>query len=167
MENNVILQQNKIVEQWTPKVIRGMKANATTMFPHGKSFVLRNNGQNPNLIKGVEGARKKGIKSFVTRSKENEPNLRDSVRSKLFRHYGKEIDGVSFTFARHGIFALKGKGPGTRHRITSYNVCYTKLLRYQLYISGFRYWFTDEEIKEIDQKNEEFTTTTVESYNFV
>jgi len=114
MENNVILQQNKIVEQWTPKVIRGMKANATTMFPHGKSFVLRNNGQNPNLIKGVEGARKKGIKSFVTRSKENEPNLRDSVRSKLFRHYGKEIDGVSFTFARHGIFALKGKGPGTR-----------------------------------------------------
>ena len=33
---------------------------------------------------------------------------------------------------------------------------------YQLYISGFRYWFTDEEIKEIDKKNEEFTTTTVE-----
>lgn len=33
---------------------------------------------------------------------------------------------------------------------------------YQLYLSGFRYWFTDEEIKEIDQKNQEFTTDTVE-----
>ncbi|MCW0483491.1 hypothetical protein [Gaoshiqia sediminis] len=114
MDNKVIQIQNKLVEQWTPKVIRGLKSNATSMFPRGKSFVLRNKGQNTNVIKGVEDARKKGIKSFVTRTTKNEPNLSDSVRSKLFRHYGEEIDGVSFTFARHGIFVLKGKGPGTR-----------------------------------------------------
>lgn len=34
---------------------------------------------------------------------------------------------------------------------------------YQLYLSpDFRYWFNDEEIKEIDRKNGEFTITTVE-----
>lgn len=33
---------------------------------------------------------------------------------------------------------------------------------YQLYISGFRYWFNDEEIKEIDRKNEEFTIVSIE-----
>jgi len=33
---------------------------------------------------------------------------------------------------------------------------------YQLYLSGFRYWFNDDEIKEIDERNSEFTTTTIE-----
>lgn len=33
---------------------------------------------------------------------------------------------------------------------------------YQLYLSGFQYWFTDEEVKEIDDKNEEFTTISIE-----
>lgn len=33
---------------------------------------------------------------------------------------------------------------------------------YNLYLSGFRYWFTDEEIKEIDEKNQNFTTTSIE-----
>jgi predicted P-loop ATPase len=33
---------------------------------------------------------------------------------------------------------------------------------YQEYLNGFRYWFTDEEIKEIDEKNQEFTTVSIE-----
>lgn len=33
---------------------------------------------------------------------------------------------------------------------------------YQQYLAGVRYWFTDDEIKEIDEKNQEFTTVSVE-----
>ena len=33
---------------------------------------------------------------------------------------------------------------------------------YHLYLSGFRYWFNDEEVAEINQKNEEFTTVSIE-----
>ena len=33
---------------------------------------------------------------------------------------------------------------------------------YRLYQSGFRYWFDDDEIKEIDRRNEEFTSATTE-----
>lgn len=33
---------------------------------------------------------------------------------------------------------------------------------YQLYLSGFRYWFNDKEVAEVNQKNEEFTSSTIE-----
>ncbi len=33
---------------------------------------------------------------------------------------------------------------------------------YHLYLSGFRYWFNDDEVAEINQKNEEFTSVSIE-----
>jgi hypothetical protein len=65
-------------------------------------------------------AKEKGIKSFVDRKPPekndtaNEPKLRTTIKSKSFKHTSIEIDGVSFTFARQGIFVMKGVGKGDR-----------------------------------------------------
>ncbi|MBN2640009.1 MAG: hypothetical protein JXR65_13085, partial [Bacteroidales bacterium] len=47
-------------------------------------------------------------------SKRDDPRLKDSIRVKNFKHDHVEIDGVSITFARQGVFVAKGAGPGTR-----------------------------------------------------
>ncbi len=47
-------------------------------------------------------------------SKPEDPRLKSSIRVRNFKHDRVEIDGVSITFARQGVFVAKGAGPGTR-----------------------------------------------------
>jgi len=79
-------EQNALIQKWVPKVRRNLKANA-------KQFV---NGK---------------TKSFVTRGKQTEGKLANSIRGKTGKDRGV-IELVTFQFERHGVFVQKGVSSG-------------------------------------------------------
>jgi hypothetical protein len=108
-EQNIKLQ-NAIIEKWSSKVIQSLKSEVGSMFPpKGKNMVQKNTKGFITTPKNYK-AHKQPISGFVMR----EPGLKNSIKAKLFKHGSPEIEGISITFARHGIFILKGAGPGDR-----------------------------------------------------
>jgi hypothetical protein len=91
MKEANIEQQNRIIEQWIPKVRRALRTSARR-FPEGKAqgFVTR------------------GKKSGFSRT---ENKLAQSIKSKTKKSYGA-VEMISFTFERHGVFVHKGVGRG-------------------------------------------------------
>ena len=77
---------NAAIMQWVPKVRTALKSSAR-QFTQGKD------------------------KPFVTRGNRIEKKLAESITSSTKQNYG-EIDRVSFTFERHGVFVHKGVGRG-------------------------------------------------------
>jgi hypothetical protein len=122
MENQDLSnRQNEIIKQWGAKVTRDIRSTVGAMFPGSrpKSGVIRNMNdlaeQNQNSFVRKEGPAKKTSKRFV--DKNNSPvriSLKNSIRDKYFTHGTDAIDVLTITFARHGIFVLKGVGPGKR-----------------------------------------------------
>ena len=91
MKEANIEQQNRIIEQWIPKVRRALRTSARR-FPEGKA------------------------RGFVTRGKKTgfsrtEGKLAQSIKSKTKKSYGA-VEMISFTFERHGVFVHKGVGRG-------------------------------------------------------
>jgi len=82
---------NDAILQWIPKVRSALKSSAR-QFKHGKDkpFVIR------------------GMKTGYIRK---EGHLSESIKASHKAVYG-QIDRVSFTFERHGVFVHKGVGRG-------------------------------------------------------
>lgn len=119
MENqDLINQQNDIIKQWGTKVTRDIKANVTSMFPGSKpqSNIIKNGADVNSFVMRKKPA-KNALESFVEKgdiAKSVGISLKDSLRDKYFKHGGEAIDMMTITFARHGIFVLKGVGKGSR-----------------------------------------------------
>ena len=79
-------KQNDIVKAWVPKV-RRMLINSARTFPDGKT------------------------EPFVMRGTRVEKKLSSSIASRTRKSYG-EIDTITFSFERHGVFVHKGVGRG-------------------------------------------------------
>jgi hypothetical protein len=90
MTQEQVNRQNAIVLLWTPKVRRLLRGSAA-WFSDGKT--------EPFVIRG------KGSKTRT------EGKLVNSIRESTRKNYG-EIDTISFTFERHGVFVHKGVGRG-------------------------------------------------------
>jgi hypothetical protein len=118
MENqDIINKQNDLIKQWGSKVTRQLKANVSSMFPGGKpqSNVIKNRSDvNSFVIR--KNPPKTQFESFVEKgnSAKSTITLKNSLRDKYFNHDGDEIDMLTITFARHGIFVIKGVGKGPR-----------------------------------------------------
>lgn len=109
MNENLTSKQNELIKQWGSKVVRDLKSNVGMMFKHDrpKSQVIRK----PEDLLSPPAA-----ESMIKKGRSQSPvRLRQSLRDKYFNHEKTDaIDGVSITFARHGIFVLKGAGKGKR-----------------------------------------------------
>lgn len=109
MENELTSKQNMIIKQWGAEVVRDLRSNVGMMFRHPKlkSNVIKNRNDIPPKVP---------MQSMIIKgSSLSQVSLRDSLRDKYFKHEKTDaIDGVSITFARHGIFVLKGAGKGKR-----------------------------------------------------
>ena len=81
-----IQQQNYAVLKWVPKV-RRVLTSSTRKFTDGKNV--------PKVIRGTR----------------TEKKLAQSITSKTKRNYG-EIDTITYSFERHGVFVHKGVGRG-------------------------------------------------------
>jgi hypothetical protein len=81
-----IEQQNYAVLKWLPKVRRVLVSKAK-MFTQGKNVPM------------------------VTRGPRVEHKLANSINTKTRKDFG-EIDTISFSFERHGVFVHKGVGRG-------------------------------------------------------
>lgn len=93
-----IEKQNQVIKAWIPKVRRGLQSSAK-QFTDGKT------------------------KSFIMRGNQKEGKLAKSIGSKTHKN-GMAIEGVSFTFERHGVFVHKGVGrggPGSREAVEWFN----------------------------------------------
>lgn len=86
----LVIKQNNIVNRWVPKVNRELRSSAA-WFRFGKP--------EPFVIRGKGSKQRK------------EEKLVNSLRPSTKQHYG-EIDTISFSFERHGIFLHKGVGRG-------------------------------------------------------
>ena len=91
MKEGTVEQQNKIIEQWIPKVRRALRTSARR-FPEGKTqgFVTRGNKSGFSRMEG---------------------KLSQSIKSKTKKSYGA-VEMISFNFERHGVFVHKGVGRG-------------------------------------------------------
>ena len=85
-----VIEQNNIVNRWIPKVNRELRSSAS-WFQFGKT--------QPFIIRGT-GAKQR-----------QEGKLVNSIKPSTKQSYG-EIDTISFSFERHGIFVHKGVGRG-------------------------------------------------------
>ena len=85
-----VIEQNNIVNRWIPKVNRELRSSAA-WFRFGKT--------EPFIIRGT-GAKQR-----------QEGKLVNSIKPSTKQSYG-EIDTISFSFERHGIFVHKGVGRG-------------------------------------------------------
>ena len=85
-----IQKQNQAVLAWVPKT-RSKLIGSARQFSDGKT--------EPMVIRG------KGSK------RRNEYKLAASIRSKTREHFG-ELDTITFSFERHGVFVHKGVGRG-------------------------------------------------------
>lgn len=81
-----VKQQNAIVLQWVPKVRTKLKSSAR-WFSDGKT------------------------EPFVKRGLRTEKKLAASIASKTKKSFG-EIEVITFSFERHGVFVHKGVGRG-------------------------------------------------------
>jgi len=85
-----VIKQNQIVYRWIPKVNRQLRSSAS-WFQFGKTenFIIRGTGSKQRM----------------------EGKLVNSIKPSTKSHYG-EVDTISFSFERHGIFVHKGVGRG-------------------------------------------------------
>ncbi len=85
-----VIQQNNIVRRWIPGVNKELRSSAA-WFQHGKTepFITRGTG---------------------TKIRQ-EGKLVNSIRPSTKQSFG-EIDTITFSFERHGIFVHKGVGRG-------------------------------------------------------
>ena len=85
-----VIEQNNIVNRWIPKVNRELRSSAS-WFQFGKTepFITRGTGT----------------------KQRQEGKLVNSIKPSTKQSYG-EIDTISFSFERHGIFVHKGVGRG-------------------------------------------------------
>lgn len=85
-----VIDQNNIVRRWIPKVNRELRSSAS-WFQFGKTqpFITRGTGAKQRL----------------------EGKLVNSIKPSTKQTFG-EIDTISFSFERHGIFVHKGVGRG-------------------------------------------------------
>ena len=85
-----IQKQNAVILAWVPQV-RTKLVGSARWFTDGKT--------EPMVMRGLGPKRRKELK------------LAASIRSKTRQMYG-EIDTITFTFERHGVFVHKGVGRG-------------------------------------------------------
>lgn len=85
-----VQQQNNIVRNWIPKVNRQLRSSAS-WFRDGKT--------QPFITRGT-GAKQRQERKLV-----------NSIKPSTKQSFG-EIDTISFSFERHGIFVHKGVGRG-------------------------------------------------------
>lgn len=85
-----VREQNAVVRRWIPGVNRELRSSAS-WFQFGKT--------EPFIIRGT-GAKQR-----------QEGKLVNSIKPSTKQTYG-EIDTISFSFERHGIFVHKGVGRG-------------------------------------------------------
>lgn len=90
MDYQEVQKQNQAVLAWVPKT-RSKLIGSARWFSDGKT--------EPMVIRGKGSNRR------------NEYKLAASIRSKTREHSG-EIDSVTFSFERHGVFVHKGVGRG-------------------------------------------------------
>jgi hypothetical protein len=85
-----VKEQNAVVRRWIPGVNRELRSSAA-WFRFGKTepFITRGTGS----------------------KQRTEGKLVNSIKPSTKQHYG-EIDTISFSFERHGIFVHKGVGRG-------------------------------------------------------
>jgi len=90
LTNEGVRDQNAVVRRWIPGVNRQLRASAS-WFKFGKteSFIIRGTGA----------------------KQRQEGKLVNSIKPSTKQTYG-EIDTISFSFERHGIFVHKGVGRG-------------------------------------------------------
>jgi len=90
LRNDLVPQQNYAVLKWVPKVARKLRSSAA-WFQDGKTepFVIRGTGS----------------------KQRTEHKLVNSIKPSTRKSFG-EIDKVSFSFERHGVFVHKGVGRG-------------------------------------------------------
>lgn len=90
LDNEGVIKQNSIVRRWIPGVNRELRSSAS-WFRFGKSepFIMRGSGS----------------------KRRQEGKLVNSIKPSTRQSYG-EIDTISFSFERHGIFLHKGVGRG-------------------------------------------------------
>ena len=85
-----VIDQNNIVNRWIPKVNKELRSSAA-WFQSGKT--------QPFITRGT-GAKQR-----------QEGKLVNSIKPSTKSSYG-EIDTISFSFERHGVFVHKGVGRG-------------------------------------------------------
>jgi hypothetical protein len=90
LNNEDVLKQNSIVLKWIPPVNRQLRSSAA-WFKFGKT--------QPFIMRGTGAKRRQ------------EGKLVNSIKPSTKQSYG-EIDTISFSFERHGIFVHKGVGRG-------------------------------------------------------
>ena len=90
LSNEDVRKQNALVRQWIPGVNRELRSSAS-WFKFGKteSFITRGTGA----------------------KQRQEGKLVNSIKPSTKQSFG-EIDTISFSFERHGIFVHKGVGRG-------------------------------------------------------
>ena len=90
LDNEGVRKQNSLVLRWIPGVNRELRSSAS-WFRFGKSepFIMRGSGS----------------------KRRQEGKLVNSIKPSTRQSYG-EIDTISFSFERHGIFLHKGVGRG-------------------------------------------------------
>ena len=90
LDNEGVRKQNSIVLRWIPGVNRELRSSAS-WFQFGKT--------EPFIMRGTGAKRRQ------------EGKLVNSIKPSTKQSYG-EIDTISFSFERHGIFVHKGVGRG-------------------------------------------------------
>ncbi len=90
LTNEAVREQNNIVRRWIPQVNRELRSSAA-WFRFGKTepFITRGTGS----------------------KQRQEGKLVNSIKPSTKQSFG-EIDTISFSFERHGIFVHKGVGRG-------------------------------------------------------
>lgn len=91
MDTNDIQKQNAVILAWVPQVRTKLVNSATMKFNDGKDV--------PMVMRGKGSKRRPELK------------LSGSIRSKTRKMDG-EIDTITFSFERHGVFVHKGVGRG-------------------------------------------------------
>ena len=94
LSNEDVRKQNAVVRQWIPGVNRELRSSAS-WFKFGKT--------EPFITRGT-GAKQR-----------QEGKLVNSIKPSTKQSFG-EIDTISFSFERHGIFVHKGVGRGWEKR---------------------------------------------------
>lgn len=90
LTNEAVREQNNVVRRWIPQVNRELRSSAA-WFRFGKTepFITRGTGS----------------------KQRQEGKLVNSIKPSTKQSFG-EIDTISFSFERHGIFVHKGVGRG-------------------------------------------------------
>ena len=90
LSNEAVQEQNNIVRRWIPQVNKELRSSAA-WFRFGKT--------EPFITRGTGSKQRQEVK------------LVNSIKPSTKQSFG-EIDTISFSFERHGIFVHKGVGRG-------------------------------------------------------